>query len=181
MPALAFMHPPSSVLSMHTPRDGIISTSHKAKLLDTQAKARRRQVLVKHAQPSKGCLAGPHLRHRDWERVKFKWRPPCALPRKGSASRCARACVWRTSATRNMNLSAASRRAMTAQSEMKTVRARFLGVRDAREDDAERDGVQQLPPDHLHRHQPCRQHAVARAAARRSLRARAHACRVLRP
>ncbi len=36
-------------------------------------------------------------------------------------------CVWRTSAMRNMSLSTLSRRAMTAQSLMKTVRARFLG------------------------------------------------------
>ena len=41
--------------------------------------------------------------------------------------RTGRACVWRTSAMRNMNLSAPSRRAMHAQSEMNTVRARFLG------------------------------------------------------
>jgi len=36
-------------------------------------------------------------------------------------------CVWRTSAMRNMSLSTLSRRAITAQSLMKTVRARFLG------------------------------------------------------
>lgn len=38
----------------------------------------------------------------------------------------------------------------------------ILGVRDAREDDAQGNRVEQLAPDHLHRHQPRADPAVPR-------------------